>query len=237
MNFALDLEATDLAPVFAQYGRLHLPGVLSEGDANAVHAAMGVTPWVKSMHVAGQSYDVALSDLENLTQDARADLNAAFLTGGVSEFQFRYDACRISDIYDVGLEMQGELAALGAAYKMLNSASFLDFVRQLTRDPRPAFADAQATRFRAGDFLTAHDDAVAGKNRLYAYVLNLTPAWRTDWGGLLAFHDQDGHVAEAYAPVFNALNIFRVPQKHSVTEVASYATGDRLSITGWIRER
>ncbi len=237
MNFALDLKAADLAPVFAQYGRLHLPGVLSEGDANAVHAAMGVTPWVKSMHVAGQSYDVAFDELENLTDEARADLNAAFLVGGVGEFQFRYDACRISDIYDVGLEMLGEISALGAAYKMLNSAAFLDFVRTLTRDSRPAFADAQATRFRAGDFLTAHDDAAAGKKRLYAYVLNLTPSWRTDWGGLLAFHDQDGHVAEAYAPVFNALNIFRVPQKHSVTEVASYATGERLSITGWIRER
>ena len=97
--------------------------------------------------------------------------------------------------------------------------------------------DAQATRYRPGDFLTAHDDDVAGKHRLYAYVLNFTPAWRPDWGGLLAFHDADGHVSEAYTPTFNALNIFRVPQQHAVTQVASFAGAQRLSITGWIRER
>ncbi|MDP3854566.1 2OG-Fe(II) oxygenase family protein [Phenylobacterium sp.] len=96
---------------------------------------------------------------------------------------------------------------------------------------------ALETRYRAGDFLAAHDDGVEGKNRLYAYVLNFTPAWRTDRGGLLAFHDADGHVAEAYVPTFNALNIFRVPQLHAVTQVASYAAGERLSVTGWIRER
>jgi Rps23 Pro-64 3,4-dihydroxylase Tpa1-like proline 4-hydroxylase len=30
---------------------------------------------------------------------------------------------------------------------------------------------------------------VAGKNRVAAYVLNLTPRWRVEWGGLLMFHD------------------------------------------------
>jgi SM-20-related protein len=66
-------------------------------------------------------------------------------------------------------------------------------------------------------------------------VLNLTPGWRAEWGGLLLFHDADGHVAEAYAPKFNTLNIFRVPQWHSVSQVASYVDQDRLAITGWIR--
>ena len=118
---------------------------------------------------------------------------------------------------------------------MLNSEAFLGFVRQLTGDPRPVYCDAQATRYRAGQFLTAHDDNLAGKDRLYAYVLNLTPAWRIEWGGLLMFHDADGHVAEAYAPKFNAINIFSVPAWHSVSQVASYVDQHRLAITGWIR--
>jgi 2-oxoglutarate-Fe(II)-dependent oxygenase superfamily protein len=45
----------------------------------------------------------------------------------------------------------------------------------------------------------------------------------------------DGHVAEAYAPKFNAINIFRVPQWHSVIQVASYVETERLAFTGWIR--
>ena len=67
-------------------------------------------------------------------------------------------------------------------------------------------------------------------------MLNLTPDWRTDWGGLLAFIDEDGHVAEAYRPSYNALNIFRVPQRHAVSFVAPFAGAPRLSITGWIRD-
>ena len=66
-------------------------------------------------------------------------------------------------------------------------------------------------------------------------MLNLTPGWRIEWGGLLLFHDEDGHVAEGYAPKFNSLNIFRVPQWHSVSQVASYVDQPRLAITGWIR--
>jgi Rps23 Pro-64 3,4-dihydroxylase Tpa1-like proline 4-hydroxylase len=105
----------------------------------------------------------------------------------------------------------------------------------VTGDERIAYVDAQATRYRPGHFLTEHTDDVAGKQRLYAYVLNLTPAWRIDWGGLLLFHAPDGHVAEAYCPRFNALNVFAVPQAHSVSVVAPFAPAHRLSVTGWLR--
>ena len=44
-------------------------------------------------------------------------------------------------------------------------------------------------------------------------------------------------MAEAYTPAMDALNLFRVPQPHLVTEVASFAPSARLSITGWIRSR
>jgi Rps23 Pro-64 3,4-dihydroxylase Tpa1-like proline 4-hydroxylase len=120
--------------------------------------------------------------------------------------------------------------------EFLNSPRFLDFARRLTAEPRIAFADAQATLYRSGHFLTEHDDAIDGQRRLAAYVLNLTPRWRADWGGLLLFLDRDGHVAEGYTPTFNALNIFKVPQPHAVTCVAPFAAGGRYSISGWLRE-
>src|SRR5690606_24819670 len=100
-----------------------------------------------------------------------------------------------------------------------------------------AFADSQATRFSAGHFLTTHDDDVAGKQRRAAYVLNLTPHWRTDWGGVLQFIDADGHVTAGLAPKFNALNLFRVPQQHAVSFVTPSAPSSRYSITGWLRAR
>ena len=68
-------------------------------------------------------------------------------------------------------------------------------------------------------------------------MLNFTPVWRPDWGGVLQFLDADGHVAEGYSPAFNALNIFKVPQDHCVSSVVHHAPFNRLSITGWIRSR
>lgn len=110
-------------------------------------------------------------------------------------------------------------------------------MRALTGDPTCAFCDDQATRCLPGHFLTRHDDARGDHGRLFAYVLNLTPGWRSDWGGQLQFIGEDGHVTEPFTPAFNALNIFRVPQDHAVSVVAPFAGGARLSITGWVRSR
>ena len=52
------------------------------------------------------------------------------------------------------------------------------------------YADAQATRYEPGHFLTSHNDSVEGKNRLVAYVFNFTPGWHPDWGGNLMFYDE-----------------------------------------------
>src|SRR5205823_9807981 len=78
--------------------------------------------------------------------------------------------------------------------------------------------------------LAVHDDGLT--NRSTAYVLNMTPEWKPDWGGALQFYDRDDHIEEGYLPTFNALNLFRVPKRHSVTQVASFG-GLRYSISGW----
>ena len=85
--------------------------------------------------------------------------------------------------------------------------------------------------------LTAHDDEIAGKKRHAAYVFGLTPQWKTEWGGLLLFHTADGDVAHGLLPRFNTLNIFKVPQLHSVSMVNEAAAYRRYSITGWLRSR
>ena len=145
-----------------------------------------------------------------------------------------FDSFRVSDLIESGTVVEG---ALGRLFSTLNSEAFLALMRELTGDPRIAYLDAQATRYRPGHFLTSHDDDVAGKNRLFAYVINLTPNWCVDWGGLLMFVDEDGHVAEAYTPRWNALNIMRVPQSHAVSVVAPFAAGARYSVTGWMRSQ
>lgn len=229
------LDPAKLKPLFARYGRLHLPSILAGPDAQRLAAGLARAPWSRTFLVDGKGYDVVREDYAKTPAAVRQEVEAAIARGGRTGFQFDFDTFRISDFLEAGQRQGGAVAELEAAYDLLNSDAFLDFVRRLTGDARPAYCDAQATRYRAGQFLTAHDDNLAGKDRLYAYVLNLTPGWRIEWGGLLVFHDADGHVAEAYAPKFNTLNIFRVPQWHSVSQVASYVDADRLAITGWIR--
>lgn len=232
------LDPRQLAPVFARMGRVHLPAIFAGSAATAIHHALsGPVPWMKCIRGGGDGGDVPMADWEAMTPGRRDDWNRLLIAHSTRDLQFQFDSWRVSDLIEAGNRAGGGLAPIEAVYDFLNSEPFLGFVRALTGEPRCAFADAQATRYRPGDFLAQHHDELAGMNRLYAYVLNFTPTWMSDWGGTLVFLDEDGHVAEGYRPVFNALNLFKVPTPHAVTQVASFAAADRLSITGWIRAR
>jgi Rps23 Pro-64 3,4-dihydroxylase Tpa1-like proline 4-hydroxylase len=230
------IDPAKLAPSFARSGRLHLPDFFEAGFASALGTALAeATPWSRSMMIGAAAYDAPTDALAEISEAERRQVEAALAQGARSGFQYDFDSWRLSDRIEAGDRAGAALGPVEAAYDFLNGASFLTFVRRLTGDARAAYCDAQATRYRAGHFLNTHDDAVDGKHRLFAYVIGMTPEWSTDWGGLLLFHDADGHVGEGFAPRFNALNIFRVPQAHSVSQVAGFVTASRLSITGWIR--
>jgi SM-20-related protein len=218
----------------ARSGRVHIPEFLNETAARALYQALQATEWRLALNGDVGSYDLTAANVAALDPGQRQRFIGAIHGKAQTGFQFMFDSCRVSDLCESGALAEGALADL---YSTLNSEAFLALMRELTRDPRIAYLDAQATRYRPGHFLTVHDDDVSGKNRLFAYVINLTPKWQVDWGGLLMFVDEDGHVAEAYTPRWNALNILRVPQPHAVSIVAPFATGARYSITGWMRSQ
>lgn len=163
--------------------------------------------------------------------DRAEALNLAVYAAARAGFQFRFDSIRVSDTVQ---DREADMTPLGDFTRWMSSATMLDTLRTITDAGDVQFADAQATAYAPGDFLTAHDDAVAGKHRRAAYVFGLTPGWRPEWGGLLLFHGQGGDL-RAVAPGFNRLTIFAVPQNHSVSEVTRAAPARRYSITGWLR--
>ena len=233
MTFGRGLDPAQAAGVLRRFGRVHLTEVLPDATARALHRSLAEeTPWRRHL-CAGES-DVALpiEAFEARPDDWRRDVYAAVRASAAAGFSYLFDNYPVAEALEAGSRL-GVLVE--QVYDALNSDVGLQWLRAVTGEPRVAYVDAQATRFLPGHFLTQHDDGVAGKDRLYAYVLNLTPEWRADWGGLLLFTDGDGHVAEGYTPAFNALNLMRVPQAHLVSEVASYAPVPRLSVTGWIR--
>jgi SM-20-related protein len=212
-------------------GRAQVDGILVEGDAVALHeAAAGEGYNVVTRRGTGH-VDLPGAWLASLSPEQKTGLGQAVQASARDDFQYLYDNHPIYDLVQAGqaAPVWRDLVAF------LNGEAFLASMRDLTGEPRIAMADAQLTRFRTGHFLTEHDDHAEGKNRFFAYVLNLTPAWRIEWGGLLAFHGADGNVAEAFTPRFNTLNLLKVPSPHSVTQVALSAGAERLSVTGWLR--
>jgi SM-20-related protein len=235
-NIGIDptLDPASLAGAFARHGRIHVPGFLVEGAARRLHQALVEERlWMCATQGGGVNVDIPVEHLDTLTPEQAARFIQLAHSEACTGFHYMFDNLRISDAAARGQPLS---PALRDGYAFLNSPAFLRFVAAVTRDDRPNFVDAQATRFEPGHYLNQHDDAKPAAGRLYAYVLNLCPGWRADWGGLLTFLDEDGHVAEAYTPAWNALNLFRVPTQHAVTCVAPFAGGSRLSITGWIRD-
>ncbi len=227
-----NVRASLVARVFAASGRVHVGGLLTDDAAARLYRCLvSETPW---QQVSGdeQGHHELPAGGDKMSVELRESRLAAAARAAASGFAYRYRNFPMLDLYQAGAHRELYLMRF---LEFLNSPPFLGFAREVTGCPQIAFADAQATLYGPGDFLTNHDDEVEGKHRIAAYVLNLTPRWRPDWGGLLAFPDRAGHLHEAFAPAFNAMNLLRVPTPHLVTQVASFAAGSRYSITGWLR--
>lgn len=216
--------------------RLHVPEFLTKSSARELHRVISEAEgWIRSVHVSpGQDVDLTMEQLAELTPQERVEVENTLVDSSTDTVKYMFDAVRITPDLLAGKEIG---PALRVIHDFINDQAFLNFFKDLTGDDRIAFADAMATRYLPGHFATAHADQLPSQNRLYAYVLNLTPEWTADWGGVLNFLDEDGHVAEGYTPKFNALNVFQVPQTHAVSVVTRLAQGPRLSITGWMHAR
>jgi Rps23 Pro-64 3,4-dihydroxylase Tpa1-like proline 4-hydroxylase len=234
VELASDLDADRIAAVYARVGRVHIAPILGTACAErTLQCLREETPWQLHLNDGDKPINLKGDAFEQLPEADRARFFATIHASAAQRFQYVFNSYPISDAYARKERLELYLMRV---FEFLNSAPFLDFARRITRAPQIRYADAQATLYRQGHFLTKHDDQNEGKGRIAAYVLNLTPKWVADWGGILQFIDRDGHIAEGYAPVFNALNVFRVPQLHSVSYVAPFAAAGRFSITGWLRE-
>ena len=234
MNPSLDAKA--LARRFKADGKLHIPDLLEAGCAESFFQSLrGRDDWALIVNQDANSFDLDRKAQAALSDEQRRALDQAVYAGARYGFQYRYEAIRVPDDEQDRRKLDDDPLVRFASF--LSSPPMVGFLRAVTGKKGIDFADAQATAYGPGHFLTAHDDEVVGKQRHAAYVFNLTPVWRVDWGGLLLFHGADGHVTRGFTPSFNALNLFAVPQPHSVSLVAPFAANRRYSVTGWLRGR
>lgn len=232
-SLAPSIDVETLAERFARTGRVQIAPFLDEADATALAAhLLARDDWRQVMNAGEKVYESVPAVLATLTDAQRARLEEVMNAAARDGFQYRYQSIRVPDDVAARAALDDPLAAFA---RFMASAPLLDLLARVTGAPDINFADAQATNYDKGNFLTGHDDGVAGKNRRAAYVFGLTSRWRAEWGGLLLFHGGDGGIAEGYVPAFNTLSLFAVPQQHSVSQVTPWAGGPRLSITGWLR--
>jgi len=233
LSLSAKLDRSLLAARFTKRKRLHIPNVLNSNAASRLHRCLDKeTTFNLVVNEREKVFDLSQADQSRMSRIRMKALRTAADQGARWGFQFLYENHRMTD---AGEPYRDPSHFLADVVVFLNGKDFLDFVHRVTGDSEIRFADAQATRYRPGHFLTTHNDDITGKNRRLAYVLNMTPAWRADWGGVLLFLDEQGNVSEGFSPTFNALNIFSVPQRHLVSQVATFAEGARYAITGWLR--
>ncbi len=233
LNLNPDLHPHALAAAYARAGRLHVANFLEDGDARALHAEIASQrAWNFVIFAHEKNIDLDAQGWETLDAETKRKTIQIVHERANREFAFMHYKLSLYDRYHNGRQLSPGLIDF---FEFLNGEAFLGFARALTGAHDIAFADAQLTAFNPGHFVTIHNDDLDGKNRRAAYVLNLTPEWREDWGGYLNFFDDDGHVAAGYKPAFNALNIFTVPMRHSVGVVAPFAKKPRIVVSGWLR--
>lgn len=224
LNAALDRGA--LGRAFARTGRVHVAQVLTDASARRLHRAL---EHESSWHLLFND-GKAIREYESVNEQDHQSMAVAAWERAHSRFQYFYHIHRLVQDGKCRVGPDHYFARLIA---FLDSENFLAFLREITGFGPMALSTSSATLYKPLDFLTIHDDGPVGK-RLVAYVLNMTPEWRPDWGGALQFFDSSHHVEEAYLPTFNALNLFRVPKHHSVSQVSSFG-GLRYSISGWFQ--
>lgn len=229
--FHPDLDAEGLSTAWEPGGRLHIPHILSSDTADRIEAALAAErEWIRSVTMRSGSFNVPLTGDQPTSDTHRKWLADAVIDGGDAEMQYVYDNRPLGSGHKPN-PPRGDL--LDAFEYWLNAEPQLAVLRVLTGEADVRGVYCQASRFLPGQVLTEHTDRDGGK-RLVAHVFGFTRTWNADWGGLLLFHDEAGHVARGFTPGFNSLNLFRTPQRHSVTQVSTFAQKPRLAISGWL---
>lgn len=228
-----DVQA--LAKAFRRQGWVQVHNFLGGESAQELHRNLrGRGDWKQVLTVADGAVELDRPTRAAMMPEQQRALDDAVYAVARKGFQFRFESVRVPDSTEERAALADPVAAFA---EWLSQGEARDFVRTVTSAVKIDFADAQATAYSPGDFLTGHDDDIAEKQRRAAYVFGLTPVWRLEWGGLLMFHGDDGNVSHGLTPQFNTLNLFAVPMMHSVSEVTRAAAYRRYAITGWLRAR
>lgn len=237
-----ELDRAALAKRFADHTRVQVRDFLTQETAEEIRMILSkATPWGLAMQAEGSAFEGPQQILPQVMrspqgqQRAQAIGQATQEAGARGDYAFRFAQYPILQAVQEGWAPGGPHELL---LEYINAPEFMQLARDITGFDDLKKADGQATLFAPQQYLGRHIDSHVQEGWRVAYVMNFTiDDWHPDWGGYLQFLDEDGDIIEGFRPRFNTLNLFTVPQSHSVSYVAPFAPVGRYAITGWLRDQ
>lgn len=215
---------------YQRRGRIMIQSVLRENDAQHLFHCLseevewglrlGSGPGVGWQYATAHQYQQMDATQRRTLQDMACRFSG---TRGSHHYQVR-------PIAHDEFERATDASPLARFVDALNSPTVLAWLRRLTGAADISRIAAQATRFHSGDFFAPHSDADEADRQRATCVFYFSPQWQQQWGGLLAFKNQQGGTDEAYLPLFNSMSLFRYSQEHEVTQVTPLAAQPRYAI-------
>jgi hypothetical protein len=228
LNPELDIAA--LARAYREQGHVRVERILASGAREMFLWFQQCANWIQLISSDGGAIEIDYADWVTMPAGKRRPIERTMHERATDGFQYSYAAMRVPD-RDERNPLRDPMTLFA---EFMESAETQALLEAITGTRSPAFNDGQATAYGTGDFLTGHDDDVAGRRRTTACVFGLTPQWRLEWGGLLLFHDPGSRDLHGMVPQFNTLDLFAVPRYHSVSLVSPAAPRRRYAITGWL---
>jgi SM-20-related protein len=128
---------------------------------------------------------------------------------------------------------QIDVGALKDTITWLGAEPTLDMISDITGKKPLTDSSCTITRFSQGQFLTTNTFTKLEEKSKIGFILDLTPDWKADWGGLLQLHAEDGEPAIAFTPKFNNLILFDASRPFSISYLAPYIKYYKYSLMGW----
>ena len=221
-----------LGRILQKEGRLQVANFFSPDTADYLYKIhMENKNWYLAYNEGSSYFESSVEQLQALTPQQRQQFMNSINARARTQFQYVFFQYYISQAIQLE-EQPGH--PMHQFHEFMNSEAILNLMRTMTGEDAVRKADCYASNYAPGHFLTAHDDRHDSHDRVAAYVFSMTKTWDKNWGGHLAFFDDAGNITDALIPSFNTLNIFLVPQLHSVQLVSSFAGANRSSYLGWL---
>ena len=225
-----NLDHKLLAEVFRRDQRILIESILRTEVAERIRAICAEkVPFDYVYFLDGAVRLSSAEQMESFGAETKAEISRALMQNATRGIGYLY----CGYVMNESRTRSGDLGFLYELFEYLNSPAMLGFVEEITGRCDLVRADAQYTRYSAGQYLTRHRDDIEGTTRRLAYVFGFTRRWHPDWGGLLQFYEDDGTPRDAWVPAFNRLSLFDIRHVHSVSYVTPFAGESRLSLTGW----